>query len=63
MKLKTMKNKDEMICPNCEVPLYIESWEGWRWQCAFCDYVGRVATHEESDKQQEEFEKYLKGKK
>lgn len=52
-----------MDCPKCNMPMYIETWNGWRWQCAFCDHVGRESTYEESEKQQREIEEYLKKQK
>jgi hypothetical protein len=36
-----------MNCPNCNQPMYIETWEGWKWMCAYCAYIGRPATEEE----------------
>jgi len=38
-----------MTCPDCGGEMYIESWEGWRWQCPFCDHQDRFATDEECE--------------
>ena len=48
-----------MQCPVCNSPMYIETWNGWQWQCALCDYIGRDATDEEIEKQEAEIETYL----
>jgi len=50
-----------MKCPKCETEMYIDSWDGWFWTCFNCGYVGRQATHEESEKQEKKHhEEYLK---
>lgn len=36
-----------MDCPKCKQPMYIAEWDGWKWSCLFCDYVGRDATEDE----------------
>lgn len=57
-----MEITTKMKCPECDAEMFISEWEGWVWMCPFCDYIGREATYEESDKQQNDFAKYLKEK-
>jgi hypothetical protein len=40
--------------------MVIAEWNGWVWECFHCDYVGRIATNEETEKQEDEIEAYLK---
>lgn len=49
-----------MKCSNCGAPMVIAEWNGWVWECFHCDYVGRIATNEETEKQEDEIEAYLK---
>jgi len=49
-----------MNCPKCGTDMVIDEWNGWIWNCFNCDFVGRVATDEEIEKQEEEIEEYLK---
>lgn len=39
-------------CPRCKSPMIVSTWDGWRWMCFHCDYVGREATDEEIDVQE-----------
>lgn len=41
-------------CPKCKTPMIISSWDGWVWMCFHCDYVGREATDEEIERQEDE---------
>ena len=37
----------EKLCPECGSPMFINEWEGWIWECAFCDKQGKRATKKE----------------
>ncbi len=41
-------------CPNCDVELYIETWNGFFWECPLCDFQGKRATDEEMEAWEEE---------
>lgn len=43
-----------MNCTKCKGWLVIDEWNGWRWFCPHCEYVGRYATDEEIDEQHKE---------
>lgn len=45
-------NTEYKPCPNCKSPMVVSTWDGWRWMCLHCDYVGREATDEEIDVQE-----------
>lgn len=33
-----------MKCPECKrETMFIDTWNGWRWTCALCDYAGDEA--------------------
>ena len=34
-------------CKKCNNDMFVDSWEGWRWHCIFCDTFGRKATDKE----------------
>ena len=43
-----------MICPICKAEIIIDEWNGWRWSCCNCNYVGGIATDKEIQDQEEE---------
>jgi len=43
----------EPICEICGAPMVIDEWGGWYWTCFSCGAIGRLATYEETDRQQE----------
>ena len=43
-----------MICPKCETPMVIDSWNGWICTCFHCDHVDRIATDSEVEEQERE---------
>lgn len=47
-------------CPKCKAPMIISSWDGWRWMCFHCDNIGRKATDEEIERQEDEVETMIK---
>ena len=49
----------EVITPRCGTVMVIDEWSGWLWTCFHCDFVGDVATDEETEQQENEFKKNL----
>jgi len=41
-----------MICPRCKAEMYINSWDGWIWECSNCPHIDRKATDEEIEKEE-----------
>lgn len=50
-----MTETKTMVCIKCDTPMIIDEWNGWRWTCFHCDHLGRLATNEEVEKQEQEF--------
>ena len=51
---------DFKFCPKCGGQIFIDEWNGWRWSCIRCEYVGPDATEKEIDEQQQWFIKAKK---
>ena len=43
-------------CPKCKTPMIISSWDGGVWMCFHCDHIGKKATDEEIERQEDEVE-------
>jgi ribosomal protein L37AE/L43A len=52
-----------MKCPECGAPMVIAEWNGWVWECFHCDYVGRTATNEETEKHYSIRRRFLRNEK
>lgn len=40
------------FCPKCGDQLFIDDWNGWRWTCVGCEYIGGEATEKQIDDEQ-----------
>ena len=48
-----------MNCKKCGTVMVIDEWDGWVWKCYHCDAVGRKATNEEIEAQENEYNQQL----
>jgi len=43
----------EMDCPKCGGCAIISEWDGWRWMCIHCGWIGREASKAAIEHQEE----------
>ena len=49
-----------MKCKKCGGEMYIDNWNGWRWECLNCSHEGRLATAEEIEKDEHELDRVFR---